>query len=387
MDKSTGFGIYVHWPWCQTICPYCDFNRYAAQSVDQAEWARAYCRQIETSAREIGGGTCQSIYFGGGTPSLMEPSTVAAVIERIGDFWNVESGAEVTIEANPTSVETERFGRYSEAGVNRISIGVQSLRDADLVMLGRKHTAAEARAAYDVARNHFGNVSIDLIYARQHQTLEAWSSELEEALKWEPHHLSLYQLSIETGTGFGRLQSQGRLPGLPDEDLAADMMITAHERCARAGYKGYEVSNFARECRESQHNLLYWRYADYLGIGPGAHSRLTIGGSKYAVETIARPAAWIDAVFTNGNGESGRSRLGREDQAGEYLMASLRLDEGMQYSHYIALGGRELGRETVEELVVEGWLETEPDRIRVTARGRLLLNTVIMQLLDSATSH
>ena len=377
-----GFGIYVHWPWCQAICPYCDFNRYAGQPLNQSAWAEAYCRQLEAYGRETGNRRCDSIYFGGGTPSLMAPETVATIISGVGKVWQLAPDVEITLEANPTSVESGRFGGYASAGVNRISVGVQSLRDEDLRMLGRRHTSSEARAACKVATDHFDNVSIDLIFGRQHQTLESWRNELAEVLEWKLQHVSLYQLTIERDTGFGRLHRQGQLPGLPDDDLAAEMQSESYRLCSRAGYRAYEVSSFARGNHESRHNLLYWRYADYLGVGPGAHSRLTIGGQRYAIETRLRPAEWLEALMKTGSGEASRKQLNRVEQAEEYLMSSLRLEEGMQYSRYVALGGVQPGADVVGELIDGGWLEYDSDRLRATPEGRLRLNSLIIMLLE-----
>ncbi|HDR29144.1 radical SAM family heme chaperone HemW, partial [Rhodovulum sp.] len=280
--QAGGFGLYVHWPFCLSKCPYCDFNSHVAASIDMGEWQRAYLSEIRRIGAETGPRTLTSVFFGGGTPSLMAPDLVAAILDTVRATWPCANDMEVTLEANPGSVEAGRFAGYRDAGVGRVSLGVQALNDADLGRLGRLHSAAEARAAFDIARNTFERVSFDLIYARQDQLLADWQAELGQALALGVDHLSLYQLTIEPGTAFGDRHARGGLRGLPDDDRAADMYLATQEICAAAGLPAYEVSNHARPGAESRHNLIYWRYGDYAGIGPGAHGRLTLDGRRWA---------------------------------------------------------------------------------------------------------
>ena len=379
--SSPSLGIYVHWPYCQSKCPYCDFNAYASAEFDDRAWLNAYLRQLDGYFEETSDRTCASVYFGGGTPSLMAPQTVGGILDRVDSAWGFEDGHEVTLEANPSSSDAESFNSFRAAGVNRISIGVQSLRDDELRRLGRLHTAAEARSAFDVASAAFERTSIDLIYGRQHQSLDDWTRELEEAMGWGSEHLSLYQLTIEPGTPFGSRQKAGRLPGLPDDDLAADMFDATREICERSGYAQYEISNFAKPGSESRHNLLYWRYSDFLGIGPGAHGRFSAHGRRIATETHLSPEAWLDAVDERGTGESSRTLISDSEQAKEYLLMSLRLAEGVDTRRYALLNGAELDKETIERLAAEGLVEISEGFLRSTARGRLLLNAILTELV------
>ena len=337
--QNGGFGLYLHWPFCASKCPYCDFNSHVAASIDQRRWMRAYLGEITRIGTETSGRVLNTVFFGGGTPSLMDPEIVAAILERIRSTWPVANDLEVTLEANPGSVEAARFHAYAAAGVNRLSMGVQALNDPDLKRLGRLHSAAEARAAFEVARGAFPRVSFDLIYARQHQSAAAWVAELREALAMAVDHLSLYQLTIEDGTAFGARHFAGRLEGLPDDDLSADMYLITQDILADFGMPAYEVSNHARDGAESRHNLIYWRYGDYAGIGPGAHGRLTLGGLRFATETPRAPTAWLERVEREGHGEVPRERLSQGDQAAEYLMMALRLSEGLDLDRHARLAG------------------------------------------------
>ncbi|MGB1034894.1 MAG: radical SAM family heme chaperone HemW, partial [Primorskyibacter sp.] len=325
--QNGGFGLYIHWPFCEAKCPYCDFNSHVVRHIDQTAWAAAYLAELDRVAAETPDRVLKSVFFGGGTPSLMDPRIVAQIIDRITERWTCANDIEITLEANPSSVEAERFAAFSDAGINRVSIGVQALNDADLRRLGRIHSASEALSAIDIARSRFARVSFDLIYARQNQTLAEWSAELRQALSMGPDHLSLYQLTIEAGTAFGDRYDAGRLRGLPTEDLAADMYEATQALCATAGLPAYEVSNHARADAQSRHNLIYWRYGDYLGIGPGAHGRVTLDGQKYATETALAPGRWLQDV-SQGGGEAQRTAITPKDQAGEYLMMGLRITEG-----------------------------------------------------------
>ncbi len=372
--QAAGFGVYVHWPFCKAKCPYCDFNSHVSRTVDQDAWRRALVAELEVAAGEIGPRRADTVFFGGGTPSLMPPETVGAVIEAIDRLWGLAPGAEITLEANPTSVEAENFRGYASAGVNRVSMGVQALNDEDLRALGRMHSAAEARAAFDVARSVFDRVSFDLIYARQKQTAAAWEAELRAALEMAIDHLSLYQLTIEAGTRFGDLYDRGRLRGLPTDDAAAEMYEVTQGVCEAAGLPAYEVSNHARPGAESRHNLIYWRYGDYAGVGPGAHGRVTRDGRRIATETERDPAKWL----------AGAARLlepvAPEDQAAEYLMMALRLVEGADLARFARLGGA-VDAERVAQLVGDGFLRRDGDRIAATATGRPVLNALLRALL------
>ena len=379
--RAGGFGVYVHWPFCLAKCPYCDFNSHVRTGVDQARWRAALVAEVRAARRELPGRTVTSIFFGGGTPSLMPPETVAAVIEAIGAAWRLEEGAEITLEANPTSVEAGRFRGYRDAGVNRVSIGIQALNDADLRALGRMHSVAEARGAFDLARNIFERVSFDLIYARQGQSLADWEAELREALTMAADHLSLYQLTIEAGTRFGDLAARGRLRGLPDADLGADLYLATQEICATAGMPAYEISNPARPGAEGRHNLTYWRSGDYLGLGPGAHGRLTLGGARWATETAARPEEWLATVEGGAGGTAKREIVSIEDRATEMLLMGMRLREGIDLGRYRALTGTDLDTKAVERLSGLGLIERSGDRLRATAAGRPLLNYVLGGML------
>jgi oxygen-independent coproporphyrinogen-3 oxidase len=379
--QAGGFGLYVHWPFCQAKCPYCDFNSHVAAQIDQSRWLSCYLSEIKRYSSEVPGRTLTSIYFGGGTPSLMSPETVAAILEAIRAEWPVANDLEVTLEANPTSVEAGRFRGFRDAGVNRVSMGLQALNDEDLRLLGRLHSAAEGRAAFDIARSVFPRVSFDLIYARQHQTLAHWRSELTEALALAADHLSLYQLTIEPGTAFGDRHARGRLPGLVDDDTGAEMYDLTQEMCEAAGLPAYEVSNHAGDMAQSRHNLVYWRGGDYVGIGPGAHGRLTLQGLRRATETELSPTGWLRAVETRGSGETLREVISPEAQAEEYAMMSLRLSEGLDRARYRAMRGRDFDPDLLDRLESLGMISVTPDRITATLQGRRILNTVLAELL------
>lgn len=378
--RHGGFGLYLHWPFCASKCPYCDFNSHVAGQIDIARWRSAYINEIERIGRETEGRVLNTVFFGGGTPSLMPAELVAAILDKIRETWRPANDLEVTLEANPTSVEAQRFRGYAEAGVNRLSIGVQALNDADLKRLGRLHSVAEAERAFGIAREVFDRVSFDLIYARQDQTLAAWETELGRALSMAVDHLSLYQLTIEDGTAFGTRHAAGGLRGLPGEDLAADMYHLTQEICDAAGMPAYEVSNHARPGAESRHNSIYWRYGDYAGIGPGAHGRLTLGGSRKATDTPKAPGAWLNRVEQTGTGETLRENLPLHEQAEEYLMFGLRLREGIDAARYQALSGQPLDAEALTEMEDLGLLVIDGAQIRTTPSGRAVLNAILRRL-------
>ncbi len=379
--RNGGFGLYVHWPFCEAKCPYCDFNSHVSRNIDQKQWLDAYLGELHRSATETPDRVLDTIFFGGGTPSLMDPDTVAAVIDTARALWRPSNDMEITLEANPGSVEAGRFAAYRDAGVNRISMGVQALNDEDLRRLGRIHTVAEARAAYDIARNCFDRVSFDLIYTRQHQTLDAWRAELSDALSMAVDHLSLYQLTIEDGTAFGDRYALGRLRGLPEDDSAADMYLATQDICDAHGLPAYEVSNHARPGAESRHNLIYWRYGDYVGIGPGAHGRVTLNGQKHATETYLNPDRWLKAA-TQGNGEKERTTLSPTDQAKEYLMMGMRVADGLDIDRYSRLSGLPLPSDALDHLTDIGMIRHQNGRLMATADGRAVLNAVIRELLE-----
>jgi putative oxygen-independent coproporphyrinogen III oxidase len=374
------FGVYVHWPFCKAKCPYCDFNSHVRhRPVDQAAFAAALGREIARFAELAPGRTVTSIFFGGGTPSLMEPSTVGTVLDAIAGHWTVAGDVETSLEANPTSVEAANFAAYRAAGINRVSLGVQALNDGALRLLGRQHSAAEAVAAFAVARAHFDRVSFDLIYARPGQTVEAWSDELSGAVALAIDHLSLYQLTIESGTRFADLHRTGALV-VPGDDHARDLWDVTQEVCAAAGLPAYEVSNHARPGAECRHNLLYWRYGEYAGVGPGAHARIADGDDRLALATERNPEAWLDLVDRYGHGVVSTERLTLADQADEMLLMGLRLVEGIDPDRYRRLAGRPLDREALAALEEGGLVETAGEGLRVSPTGRPLLNAVISAL-------
>ena len=383
--RNGGFGLYLHWPFCQAKCPYCDFNSFVRDSIDHARWTDAYLTELDRYAALLPGRVLNSIFFGGGTPSLMDPDAVAAILDRIKKHWPLANDLEITLEANPTSVEAGRFQAFAEAGINRVSLGVQALNDRDLRRLRRMHSTSDAIQAFDIAKKYFERVSFDLIYARQNQGLSDWQSELSEAMIMAVDHLSLYQLTIEPGTAFGARHDQGKLIGLPDDDKAADMYEATQEMCEAAGYAAYEVSNHAKTGAESRHNLIYWRYGDFAGIGPGAHGRLTLDGDRYATDTIKNPERWLQAV-ERAHGEKTRHVIPLKDQAQEYLMMSLRLSEGMRLSRFSQLAGQDLRTDALSRLTDLGMLTVSGDVAKTTRQGRVVLNAVIAELLAD-TDH
>ncbi len=378
--RQGGFGLYLHWPFCEAKCPYCDFNSHVSRTIDQHAWRDAYLLELERAALETNGRVLNAVFFGGGTPSLMDPEIVADVITAIRRLWPTANDLEITLEANPSSVEAGRFRGFRDAGVNRVSMGIQALNDKDLKRLGRIHTAAEAMKAFDIARSTFDRVSFDLIYGRQDQTLSDWQAELKAALTLAIDHISLYQLTIEQGTAFGDRYAVGKLRGLPDDDLGADMYAVTQEICEKMGMPSYEVSNHARDGAQSRHNLIYWRYGDYLGIGPGAHGRLTLDGHRYATECFSNPQRWLAAAAT-GQTEKPRERLTKPDQASEFLMMGLRLKEGVDLDRYAVLAGAPLTDRKITPLMDIGMITHSGKRINVTDKGFMVLNAILAQLL------
>jgi len=376
-----GFGLYVHWPFCQSKCPYCDFNSHVAATIDQKRWARAYLAEIDRLGAVTPDRVLQTVFFGGGTPSLMDPELVAELVDRIRKTWRVANDPEITLEANPGSVDSGRFQGFRQAGVNRISMGIQALNDTDLRRLGRLHSVADAQAAFDIARTGFERVSFDLIYGRQDQTAEDWAAELRLALTMAVDHLSLYQLTIEPGTAFGDRHARGGLRGLPGEDLAADLYELTQDICAASGMSAYEVSNHAAPGAESRHNLIYWRGGDYIGIGPGAHGRLTLAGTRWATESPQAPGAWLNAVETIGTGALDPVLMTGEDRSQEYLLMGLRLSEGISLTRLRSMSGTALTAEKLEPLRDLGLIVVSDDRLRATPAGRLVLNGILRALI------
>ncbi|MCL4710907.1 MAG: coproporphyrinogen III oxidase [Pseudorhodoplanes sp.] len=375
------FGVYVHWPFCLSKCPYCDFNSHVRHAaIDEERYVRAFAAEIASMAARVPGQTVSTIFFGGGTPSLMRPATVGAILDAVARHWTVARDVEVTLEANPTSVEAERFRGYRDAGVNRVSLGVQSLDDAALKALGRLHSADEALAAVAIARNVFERYSFDLIYARPGQLATDWTRELKLAIAEAAEHLSLYQLTIEPETPFHGLHAAGKLR-IPDDDEARALYDLTLDICAQAGLPAYEISNHARPGAECRHNLVYWRGHAYAGIGPGAHGRLEIGGERRATATEKRPEAWLMRVEANGCGLISDEALTREERADEFLLMGLRLAEGINLARYRAIAGRDLDPRRIAILKDEGAIEITADGcLRVTQAGFPLLDAVVADL-------
>ena len=378
---DSGFAVYVHWPFCLAKCPYCDFNSHVRhEAPDEARFAHAIATEIAHTAGRTGAREVASVFFGGGTPSLMKPTTVATILEAIARHWTLRPDTEITLEANPTSVEAERFRGYRAAGVNRVSLGVQALDDASLKSLGRMHTADEALAAVAIAKAAFPRVSFDLIYARPGQTPDAWRAELKRALAENVEHHSLYQLTIEDGTPFAALHRAGKLK-VPDADLARDLWDVTQETCEAAGFSAYEISNHARPGAESRHNLVYWRSGEYAGVGPGAHGRLNVFGGRAATATEKHPERWLARVEAEGHGLIADEELGAIERADEFLLMGLRLREGIERARFRSLAGRDFDAGRLASLAEQGLVETTRDgRLRVTPEGFPVLDAIVADL-------
>jgi putative oxygen-independent coproporphyrinogen III oxidase len=380
MSMNEPFGIYVHWPFCRAKCPYCDFNSHVRHGgIDEPRFLSAYLAELRHFAALAPERSVTSIFFGGGTPSLMRPATVTEIIDAIADRWDLADDAEITLEANPTSVEAVNFAGYRTAGINRLSLGVQALDDPSLKALGRQHSAQEALDTLALAKRHFDRVSFDLIYAREGQTMNAWAAELACALDHAADHLSLYQLTIEEGTPFAARYAAGTLR-IPDGARARALYQLTQDLCEAAGLPAYEVSNHARPGSESRHNLLYWRGHDYAGIGPGAHSRITVDAAKRALAAIKSPEGWLAEVEAHGHGLAIDEALSAGEAAEEYLLMGLRLSEGIDLNRLAAIYGRGLDEERVSALASDGLLRRVGDRLAATPKGRLVLNRLILEL-------
>ncbi len=378
---STGFGIYVHWPFCAAKCPYCDFNSHVRSDFDDLDWARAIARELEYVAA-MQGNSCPevaTVFFGGGTPSLMSGATTGAVLESIARHWAISDEVEITLEANPASADAARFRDYRTAGINRLSLGVQALNDADLKFLGRLHDAAEAKAALAMAMDVFDRVSLDLIYARPGQTAKDWEAELNEALSFGTEHLSLYQLTIEPATPFATMSELGQLR-VPDDNHAAVLYDLTQALTEAASRPAYEVSNHARPGAECRHNLLYWRYGAYAGVGPGAHGRLDVAGKRIATECERLPERWRQKVAHEGHGITALTEVTPADAAREHLLMNLRLAEGIDLDRYRMQWGVMPGAGKITALAEAGLLTQSGAQLAVTPKGRLVLNSVIAEL-------
>lgn len=376
--------IYVHWPFCRSKCPYCDFNSHVRENIDEKAWADALCAELDHTRALSGPRTITSVFFGGGTPSLMSASTTSAVLERIARNWTLYDDVEITLEANPTSVEAGKFRDFSAAGVNRVSLGIQALNNEDLKALGREHDVAEALEAIATAQKYFKRSSFDLIYARMGQSLSAWEAELKQALDLAASHLSLYQLTIERGTAFYQAYNKGKLI-LPDEEVSSEMYELTQAICEAHGLPAYEVSNHAKVGEESRHNLTYWRYGDYIGVGPGAHGRLTFDGDLHALNQFRSPEKWLSCVQDKGQATEQDNRLSQQEMAEEMVMMGLRLNGGISKAEFRNRIGTELkdfiDPASVQRLCELGYMETDDDRLTARPSGMLVLNSLLRQIL------
>lgn len=379
------FGIYIHWPFCKSKCPYCDFNSHVRASVDDAAWANAYAREISYYAGLTGRRKVGSVFFGGGTPSLMSPQTVVAVVAAVRAHFELADDAEITLEANPTSVEADKLKAFREAGINRVSLGVQALDDKALQFLGRQHSAAEAMKAVGMAAEIFPRYSFDLIYARPQQTILAWKDELAQALSYGPSHLSLYQLTIEEGTAFHTLHQRGELV-VPNQDEAADLYELTQEIMGQAGMPAYEVSNHAAEKEQSRHNLVYWRYGDYVGVGPGAHGRLTLGAEKVGTRAHRAPEIWMQRTQEFGHGAHPFEPISSRQRGEEMLMMGLRLKQGVALKRFQEESGQALSdfvnTKALQQMIDAGFLQQDENNLRPTPAGLQRLSSILKFILD-----
>ena len=376
--RDPGFGVYVHWPFCASKCPYCDFNSHVrTAAIDEPRFVKAFERELDYQKQISGSREVGSIFFGGGTPSLMRADTIGAILDAIARRWTVSPRVEITMEANPTSVEASRLRAYRDVGINRLSLGFQAMNDRDLKALGRLHSADEARAAVKIAASIFDRYSFDLIYARPDQTPKEWADELREAIALAAEHLSLYQLTIEEGTMFERLVAAGKLKPVADEEQRILFDIT-QETCEKLGLPAYEISNHARPGAECRHNLLYWRYGDYVGVGPGAHARLSDASGRHAMSNEKHPETWLSLVETNGHALIDDETLTSRDAANECLLMGLRLNEGLDVIHCETLAGHQLDQTTIHRLMDEHLVESVANnRLRVTSKGKPVLNAIV----------
>jgi len=374
--KKPPFGLYIHWPYCVSKCPYCDFNSHVAQTIDHAQWAQAFEAELHRVFQESKGQQVSSIFFGGGTPSLMAPQTVNRILETTASLWGVRDDVEITLEANPTTVESDTFANFKHAGINRLSIGIQSLRPDVLKFLGRAHSVEEGYRALELAAKTFDRYSFDLIYARPNQSLADWQDELTQALSLSAGHLSLYQLTIEPGTAFYK----DNVPAA-EENLGADLFDLTQTMMEQAGMPAYEISNHAKPGEESRHNLVYWQGDDYIGIGPGAHSRL----NNFAIHQIYKPDLWLNGVLENGTGEQKRKKLAPDERAVELLMMGLRLKNGINCKKFQQVSGKSLQScldpDGLDLLLTHDLIEWDQQHLRPTYEGRKCLDGVLEKLI------
>ena len=382
--SSKNLAIYIHWPFCLSKCPYCDFNSHVRDEIDEAAWADALVRELDHYRKLSGPRTITSVFFGGGTPSLMSAVTVEKLLSRIAKIWSPAENIEITLEANPTSVEAGKFKDFAAAGINRLSLGIQALNDPDLKALGREHNVKEARQAIDLSQKYFSRSNFDLIYARMGQSLAAWEQELKQALDMSVGHLSLYQLTIERGTAFYQAHEKGRLI-LPDEDLSADMYELTQAICEEYGVPAYEISNHARKGQESRHNMTYWKYGDYIGVGPGAHGRLSIDGDLYALNQDRSPEKWLKNIVANGHATDQSECLTAQARAEEMIMMGLRLSRGLNLMSFESRVGQKIenfiDHNYLQRLFELGYMEKDDHHLRATAQGMPLLNGLLKRIL------
>lgn len=379
---SKPLAVYVHWPFCVSKCPYCDFNSHVVQQIDIEQWTAAYLNELNFSHEQTPKHVVKTIFFGGGTPSLMPPVLMETIINKVQSLWACSEDLEITFEANPTSVESEKFKAFRSAGANRVSIGIQAFNDHDLKFLGRPHNLAEGIAAIEIAHRAFSRVSFDLIYARPHQTLEGWTQELETAIKYAPTHISLYQLTIEPGTAFHTMFNRGDFP-LPDEGLSSDLYEATGDILNRHRFQAYEVSNYARPGEECRHNLMYWRYNDYVGIGPGAHGRITLDTIKYAKRRHRAPQLWLDACLSKSHGQHEISPLSSHEELTELMLMGMRLADGVKLDRFIQIAKKtpdNMFGLRWQKLISESLLEERTGWIVATSKGRLKLNGILEYL-------
>lgn len=383
-EDKRGFGVYIHWPFCKAKCPYCDFNSHVRERIEEDAWRESYLKELAHYATMTPGRSVTSIFFGGGTPSLMNPATTEAVIDAVARHWRIANDIEITLEANPTSVEARKLRDFRQAGINRVSLGIQALDDADLKFLGRQHNQDEALKALGFAAETFERFTFDLIYARPGQSTDKWRAELQRALTFAADHISLYQLTIETGTVFEQAYARGDFV-LPEEDVQAELYELTADMLGGAGMAGYEISNYARPGSESRHNLTYWRYGDYVGIGPGAHGRLTIDGGKFATRQHRAPERWLEMVAERGHATRQHETVTLEERVIELTMMGLRLAEGIPLSRFEAEAGRPfaacLDPQRLGRLSEGGFLEVQEGRLLATVLGRQRLDAVLGDLL------
>jgi putative oxygen-independent coproporphyrinogen III oxidase len=382
----TSFGLYIHWPFCVSKCPYCDFNSHVRKAIDEQLWQEALLTELKHVSQQTQGRRLTSIFFGGGTPSLMPAKTVEKLIAAAATYWTPASDLEITLEANPNSVDLKKFQDFKQAGVNRLSMGIQSLREKDLAFLGRSHGRAEALQALKVAQKIFDSYSFDLIYARPTQTIDEWEDELQEALSYARGHLSLYQLTIEPGTAFYTAYTRGDWQ-LPSEDVSLALYETTADLLSQKGFEAYEVSNYAQPGFACRHNLTYWRYEDFAAIGPGAHGRLTLENKRYATKCLRAPETWLQAIHQSGHGVETIEELSSHDQLVELILMGLRLKEGIALSRFEEVSGnafqKTLDQEKVALLQEQNLLNVTDSHLKATFKGTLVLNYLVGKITET----